>query len=166
MIVLTPNSLFENIFGVPGKCLEEPSRVVLVFLLILVFLWRIFITYFVNLIPDECSYWAWSRRLDWSYFDNSGMVAYLIRLSTWMFQSNSPLAVRFPFLIFSALTTYLIFSISLTLFGKLDRALLAALAFNLTPVALLGGSAAIHDNALIFFWCAASLGAGKAHQKR
>jgi 4-amino-4-deoxy-L-arabinose transferase-like glycosyltransferase len=148
-------NLSENICGDPDKSLSEPTKATLVSILILVFLWRIFLTYFVNLIPDECSYWAWSRRLDWSYFDNSGMVAYLIRLSTWTFQSNTPFAVRFPFLVLSALTTYLIFSISLTLFKKVEQALLAALAFNLTPVALLGGSAAIHDNALIFFWCAA-----------
>jgi 4-amino-4-deoxy-L-arabinose transferase-like glycosyltransferase len=117
-----------------------------------VFAWRSFFNEHVNLIPDECSYWAWSRRLDWSYFDNSGMVAYLIRLSTELFGNHTPFSVRFPFLVLSAITTYLVYSTSLLLFGNRFRALLATVLFNLTPIALLGGSVAMHDNALVFFW--------------
>lgn len=120
----------------------------------IVFVWRAFFTAYVNLIPDECSYWAWSRRLDWSYFDNSGMVAYLIRVSTELFGRNTPFAVRFPFLLLSALTTYVLYSVSRLLFRDRKTAVLSALAFNLTPLSLLGGSAAVHDNALMFFWAA------------
>lgn len=139
--------------------LEEPSlsqsRLQVVWLLLgltAVFLWRIVFTIHVNLIPDECSYWTWSRRLDWSYFDNSGMVAYLIRLSTALFGENTPFSVRFPFLVISGITTFLVYRVSHLLFKNRRNALIAALMFNLTPVALLGGSAAIHDNALILFW--------------
>ncbi|MGB6068292.1 MAG: glycosyltransferase family 39 protein [Desulfomonilaceae bacterium] len=117
-----------------------------------VFVWRVFFTGSVNLIPDECSYWTWSRRLDWSYFDNSGMTAYLIRLSTALFGDQTPFSVRFPFLVLSGLTTYLTYRVSQLLFQSRSRAILAATLFNLTPIALLGGSAAIHDNALLFFW--------------
>lgn len=132
-----------------------PSRALTVWLLAglaTIFLWRVLFSHHVNLIPDECSYWAWSRRLDWSYFDNSGMVAYLIRLSTAVLGEQSPFAARLPFLVLSVLTTYLVYRVSVLLFGRRARALLAATLFNLTPAALLGGSAAIHDNALIFFW--------------
>ena len=117
-----------------------------------IFLWRVLCSHHVNLIPDECSYWTWSRRLDWSYFDNSGMVAYLIRLSTAVLGEQTPFSARFPFLVLSALTTYLVYRVSVLLFEKRARALLAATLFNLTPAALLGGAAAIHDNVLIFFW--------------
>jgi 4-amino-4-deoxy-L-arabinose transferase-like glycosyltransferase len=117
-----------------------------------VFIWRRFFIGYVNLIPDECSYWAWSRRLDWSYFDNSGMAAYLIRLSTTIWGESSPFSVRFPFLILSGLTTWLVYLVSKDLFGSKSRALIAATAFNLTPAALLGGALAMHDNALTFFW--------------
>jgi len=119
-----------------------------------IFVWRIFFTGWVNLIPDECSYWTWSRRLDWSYFDNSGMVAYLIRLSTSVFGDSTPFSVRFPFLILSAAGTYLLYRASAILFENRIRAIVAALALNVMPVALLGGSAAIHDNALMFCWIA------------
>jgi len=117
-----------------------------------VFAWRVLFTSWLNLIPDECSYWTWSRSLDWSYFDNSGMVAYLIRLSTAFFGEQTPFSVRFPFLVLSGFTTYLIYRTSCILFQNRSRAVLAATVFNLTPIALLGGSAAIHDNALLFFW--------------
>jgi 4-amino-4-deoxy-L-arabinose transferase-like glycosyltransferase len=92
------------------------------------------------------------RSLDWSYFDNSGMVAYLIRISTAFFGEQTPFSVRFPFLVLSGFTTYLIYRTSCILFHNRSRAVIAATIFNLTPIALLGGSAAIHDNALLFFW--------------
>jgi hypothetical protein len=120
-----------------------------------VFVWRYYMSGTANLIPDECSYWSWSRRLDWSYFDNSGMVAYLIRLSTWGFGESTPFSVRFPFIVASGLTTYLIYRVSFLLFGNRVSALISAALFNLTPLALLGGSAAVHDNALVFFWMVA-----------
>lgn len=126
-----------------------------------IFAWRIFITAAVNLIPDECSYWTWSRYLDWSYFDNSGMVAYLIRLSTFLFGESTPWSVRFPFLVLSAGGTYLVYRVSCLLFQNRTRALGAAVVLNIWPVSLIGGSAAMHDNALLFFWTAALWGAVK-----
>lgn len=128
--------------------------------LIGVFVWRVVFASWFNLIPDECSYWTWSRQLDWSYFDNSGMVAYLIRLSTEILGKSTPYTVRLPFLILSALTTYLVYTVSRLLFGSRSRALFCATILNLAPAFLLGGTAAIHDNALIFYWmlalCAAA----------
>lgn len=118
----------------------------------LVFLWRFLFSLHMNLLPDECSYWTWSRFLDWSYFDNSGMTAYLIRISTEIFGKSTPFSVRFPFLILSGLTTYFLYRTSQLLFRDSYRALLVATLFNLAPIALLGGSLAMHDNALMFFW--------------
>lgn len=130
------------------------STMAMVLCLVAIFVWRTFFAAWVNLLPDECSYWAWSRRLDWSYFDNSGMVAYLIRLSTELFGKSVPFSVRFPFLILSGLSAFLLYSTSVNLCGHRGRALLAVVALNVTPLALLGGTAAIHDNALVFFWTA------------
>lgn len=140
----------------PGGAQTTPAHVALWIVLGLaaILAWRFVFTWAFNLIPDECSYWAWSRRLDWSYFDNSGGVAYLIRLSTWLFGEYSPFSVRFPFLVLSLWSSYLVYRISFSLFGDRLRALLCALVVNIAPVAFLGGSAAIHDNALLFFWLA------------
>jgi len=120
--------------------------------LALLFLWRVIFSWSVNLIPDECSYWAWSRHLDWSYFDNSGMVAYLIRLSTEILGDQTPFSVRLAFLLLSGFTTYLIYRVSCLMFANRTRALFLVVLFSLAPVVLLGASAAIHDNALVFFW--------------
>jgi hypothetical protein len=57
-----------------------------------------------------------------------------------------------PFLILSGATTFLMYRVSVLLFEDRGRALLAAFLFNVFPMVLVGGSAATHDNALIFFW--------------
>jgi hypothetical protein len=31
---------------------------------------------------DEAEYWAWSRRLDWSYYSRGPLIAWVIRLAT------------------------------------------------------------------------------------
>jgi len=137
----------------PGVFGDSPLVVPLLLgILGLVFFFRIFFASWVNLLPDECSYWTWSRRLDWSYFDNSGMTAYLIRLSTEIFGKSTPFTVRLPFLILSSLTTYLVYRVGVLLFSSRRRALVAATVYNLTPAGFLGGAAAMHDNALMFFW--------------
>lgn len=139
----------------PRSDVSAQCRIPVIWLLgalLVVFAARIILAWAVNLIPDECSYWAWSRRLDWSYFDNSGMAAWLIRLSTTLFGESSPFSVRFPFLVLSILGTLLVYSVSTLLFHDRRRALLAVVLLNITPLALLGGAAAVHDNALLFFW--------------
>lgn len=120
--------------------------------IVAVFIWRVALSFSTNLIPDECSYWTWSRHLDWSYFDNSGMVAYLIRLSTEIFGESTAFSVRFPFLITSLITTILVYSTAKILSRSGLTAILSALLFNLAPISLLGGAAAVHDNALMMFW--------------
>jgi len=92
------------------------------------------------------------------------MVAYLIRLSTELFGVSTPFTVRFPFLVLSFATTYLIYRVSALLFVDRQQALIAAVAFNLTPVGILGAAAAVHDNALIFFWICALWSAARFHR--
>ncbi len=47
-----------------------------------------------NLHPDEAYFWVWSRHLSPGYFDNSPMVAYVIRLFTTFGQTE--FWIRFP----------------------------------------------------------------------
>ncbi len=136
----------------PVRQIDDQRMWIPILCLAAIFIWRIIITVSVNLIPDECSYWTWSRRMDWSYFDNSGMVAYLIRLSTEFFGRSTPFTVRFPFLLISIIFTFLIYSTGTRLSGSRRIGLLSALFFNLTPISLLGGSSAVHDNPLLLFW--------------
>ncbi len=152
--------MFEKYIAAP----ENRRFFVCLSVILLVFCWRTYISNVLNLIPDECSYWAWSRRLDWSYFDNSGMTAYLIRLSTWLVGKHTPFIVRLPFLLLSFFTTYLIYDIGRILFKDNLQAIVTAMVFNITPIALLGASLAMHDNALVFFWTAALWGCARLIQ--
>ncbi|MGC8659387.1 MAG: ArnT family glycosyltransferase, partial [Desulfomonilaceae bacterium] len=136
-----------------GSADKEKWAILLAFACI--FLWHANLTVNLNLIPDECSYWTWSRHLDWSYFDNSGMTAYLIRLSTEIFGRSTPFTVRFPFFVAGVITTILIYSSAALLSGSTRIGAYSALFFNLVPLSLLGAGAAVHDNALIMFWALA-----------
>ena len=120
-----------------------------------VFVWHVMFLSQLNLIPDECSYWAWSRHLDWSYFDNSGMTAYLIRLSTEIFGRSTPFTVRFPFLVAAFITTITVYFSASLVSGSRWAGAYSALFFNLAPLSLFGAGTAVHDNALIMFWALA-----------
>lgn len=152
MIVTSVDESVEKYSAKTLSQIDESRLWLPIFVLAAIFVWRVVITVSVNLIPDECSYWSWSRRLDWSYFDNSGMAAYLIRLSTEFFGHSTPFTVRFPFLVMSMIFTLLIYSTGSMISGSWRVGLLSAVFFNLTPISLLGGSLAVHDNALMMFW--------------
>ena len=63
-----------------------------------------------DLCGDEAEYWAWSRKLDWSYFARGPVIAWLIRLGTEVLGGLSlkltgslMFAVRFPCVILGGL---------------------------------------------------------------
>ena len=59
---------------------------------------------FTELIYDEAYYWYYSQNLDWGYFDHPPMVAFLIKISSFLFEGE--LGVRFMSCILS-IGTYL-----------------------------------------------------------
>ena len=63
---------------------------------------RIWVSGRVDLGDDEAYYWAWSQRLDWSYFDHPPAVAWLIAASTAVL-GDTPRAVRLPFALLAGL---------------------------------------------------------------
>ncbi len=58
-------------------------------------IFRIILSGHFLLVPDETNYWQWSRYLALGYQDHPPMIAWTIRLSTWLFGQNE-LAVRLP----------------------------------------------------------------------
>ncbi|MGD8987608.1 MAG: glycosyltransferase family 39 protein, partial [Syntrophobacterales bacterium] len=54
------------------------------FFLLFLYLIRLFLIGFLQLIPDEAHYWYWSKNLELSYFDHPPMVAYLMAFFTWI----------------------------------------------------------------------------------
>ena len=109
----------------------------------------------LDLSPDEATYWAWSRRLDLSYYEKGPVIAWLIAASTWT-MGDSVFAVRFLAPVFLALISLIIYKFSLQLFDKDDdaekKALLAALMPQATPLFSSSGLIMTIDPPFIFFW--------------
>ena len=66
-----------------------------------------------DLCGDEAEYWAWSRKLGWSYFSRGPAVAWMIRLGTEVLGGLSlkltgslMFAVRFPCVVLGGLTAW------------------------------------------------------------
>jgi len=128
------------------------------FLIFLVFLFltKLLILYFLKLPLsfDEAYYWDWSRHLAFGYYSKPPMVAWLIRLSTWIF-GNSEFAVRLPALLCMVLAS----GFSYLLFKELtDRktAFFSAVFISLLPIITIYSFVMTIDPPLIFFWILAT----------
>ncbi len=75
------------------------------FLLAFIFILNLVQSYFTELIYDEAYYWYYAQNMAWGYFDHPPMVAFLIKISSFLFDGE--LGVRFMSSVLSA-GTYLI----------------------------------------------------------
>ncbi|MEM6863698.1 MAG: glycosyltransferase family 39 protein [Bacteroidota bacterium] len=71
--------------------LRFPPRFLL--LLSLLFVLNLVQSYFTELIYDEAYYWYYAQNLSWGYFDHPPMVAFLIKIGSYLFPAE--LGVRF-----------------------------------------------------------------------
>jgi hypothetical protein len=108
---------------------------------------------------DEAEYWAWSRRLDWSYYTRGPLTAWLIRLSTALFGgisaklTGSPmLACRLPAVLLGGATAWGIFRLGELTLGSRRAAMLAVLILPTIPVLLVGGVIMTSDTPLACCW--------------
>ncbi len=74
-------------------------------------LFRLIYVNFFPLAPDEANYWQWSRYLDWSYHDQSPLIAWAIWPCTY-FLGNTEWAVRLPSVIAMAVTALYLVSMA------------------------------------------------------
>lgn len=112
------------------------------------------------LASDETYYWEWSRALDWGYYDQAPMIAWLIRASTAVFGSTE-FGVRAGVVACASLTLWLVFVLGRELFNS--RAGLAAMLLaGITPMGLAGGFVATYDVPLVLFWTASMLSFARA----
>jgi len=107
-----------------------------------------------DLSPDEAHYWEWSRRLGLSYYSKGPAVAYVIAFFTAVF-GNTAFAVRLGAVVFSALSTYMVYLLGAELFGSERAGFWAALMAGVTPVFAAGAVLMTTDVLLVFFWAAA-----------
>jgi 4-amino-4-deoxy-L-arabinose transferase-like glycosyltransferase len=113
---------------------------------------RLLVAALAPLAPDEAYYWVWSRVLQPGYLDGSPMVAFWIRLGTWLV-GPSPLGVRLVGPLAAALGSYLLFRAAADLFPKHPRVgLVAALFINASLLFGAGSVLMTPDTPLLFFW--------------
>jgi len=108
----------------------------------------------VGLGVGEAYYFAAARHLSSSYFDQPPAAALMAGLSMRLFASASDLALRVPFIILFAGTTWLMFLVGRRLFGPW-QGFWAAVVLNLAPVfSLSAGIFYQPEGPLMFFWLA------------
>ncbi len=96
-----------------------------------------------ELAHDEAYYWLYSQKLDWGYFDHPPMVAWLIKLTSWL---GGEIGVRLSFIIGLVGSGLLLQS----LIPKENKWLLW-LGINLFPLIGFSGAFALPDGALVIF---------------
>ena len=115
----------------------------------------IFRIYFImtgpfDLSPDEAHYWEWSRRLDWSYYSKGPVIALLISIGTFFF-GNTVFGIRIFAVIFSALSSILLFRLGRELYDE-RIGLASALLIQFVPLFSVFGILLTIDSPFIFFW--------------
>jgi undecaprenyl-diphosphatase len=104
-----------------------------------------------NLAPDEAYYWDWSRNLSFSYYSHPPMVAYIIRIFTFLGQ-DSAFWVRLPAVLFTVGVSILIYLLTRDIFKSERTACLSVLLLNIIPGFTVGAFIITPDAPLIFFW--------------
>ena len=108
---------------------------------------------------DEAEYWAWSRRLDWSYYSRGPLIAWLIRLSTALLAGMSVkltgslmLAARLPAVLLGGLTAWGVFRLGSLTTGAHRPAMMAVLLLPAIPILAIGGVVITSDTPLVCCW--------------
>ncbi|MEP6754360.1 MAG: glycosyltransferase family 39 protein, partial [Chthonomonadales bacterium] len=109
--------------------------------------------YIFPLAPDECYYWQWSRHLDWGYYDQGPMVAWVIRAGCMIF-GDTPFGVRSGIILTCFLLQLFTYLIAKDLFGP-RTAFLALVISSITPFALIGSFIATYDPLVVMFYAGA-----------
>lgn len=93
---------------------------------------------------SESYYWAWSRRLDLSYYDHPPLVAWLIRLFNEI-GGESAFMTRLPSVLLFMLMCWLLYRLSMDLFNDRRVGFYSILTFNLVPMFGIGAMQMVPD---------------------
>jgi hypothetical protein len=112
-----------------------------------------------DLCGDEAEYWAWSRRLDWSYYAKGPLIALIIRLATTL-AGNASLAltgslaaaVRLPAVLLGGLTAWGVFRLASETCRSPRAGLVAVLLLPAVPLFRAGSLLMTIDTPLVCCW--------------
>lgn len=114
---------------------------------------RLVIASTLELAPDEAYYWLWSRELHLSYPDHPPLVAYMIRLGTWLC-GDTELGVRLCFALSTAPSMILTYGLGRTAQLEPRWAVAGAVLGTLLPTVSAASLIATPDTAAGLSWLA------------
>ncbi len=106
-----------------------------------------------ELVQDEAYYWQWSRHLDWGYYDNTPLMAPLVRLFTTLLGTNE-LGVRAGATVFALIASVFIYLLAKRLYGP-KVALLSVVLASVIPLFAAGAVLMTQDPVQLALWAAA-----------
>lgn len=106
-----------------------------------------------ELLQDEAYYWQWSRHLDWGYYDNTPLMAPVIRLFTALL-GPTELGVRAGATVCAVVISVFVYLLAKRLFGP-AVAVVSVLLANIIPMFSAGFVIMTQDPVQIAFWAAA-----------
>ncbi len=130
----------------PGRC-----RLWLGIFLVALSAFRLWYIQVLPLSEDEAYYWVWSRHLAWGYFDQGPLVAWLIRLGTWL-GGDSAWGVRWPAVLLSLGISLLLYDLCRRLWRNEALGLWLVMAANSSLLLAAGAVIHTYDTAQAFFW--------------
>jgi 4-amino-4-deoxy-L-arabinose transferase-like glycosyltransferase len=113
-----------------------PNALVAFFLLLLT-VFRFWYAGTHQLVQDEAYYWQWARHLDWGYYDNTPLVALVIRFFITLLGSTQ-IGVRAGAIVSSLIAAIFIYLLAKRLLG-FPVALMATLTAGFIPLFAAGG---------------------------
>ncbi|KAF1079235.1 MAG: hypothetical protein GQF41_4431 [Candidatus Rifleibacterium amylolyticum] len=115
------------------------------------FLFRLFISQYLDLTPDETYYWELARQIDWSYYDHPPMVAWLISLLR-LIPGDTQLHIRILTIAGTAFAGWVLFAIGRDCLNNVRAGFWAAFMLNFTPAGMALGFITTPDTPLAIFW--------------
>ena len=121
-------------------------------LLLVLTLFRLWYDTTHELLQDEAYYWQWSRHLDWGYYDNTPLMAPVIRLFTGLLGSTE-LGVRAGSTLCSLVISVFVYLLAKRLLGT-TVALVSLVLANVIPLFAAGSVIMTQDPVQLAFWAA------------
>ena len=122
-------------------------------LIILIFaMSKIIISIGQQLSFDEAYYWTWSKHLDYWYYDQGPMIAWILRLFT--LGSSSVITVKLVAIFCSSVFLYFGHRLMTKIADERAGNYWLAIALS-TPLYLAGGAISTYDAPMLMFWSAA-----------
>lgn len=127
------------------------TRLLVVTLLLGLTALRLWLAQSIPLASDETNSWQWSRHLALGYYDQGPMVAWAIRLGTWL-AGHTETGVRLMTILFTLGSSVIIYRFCQRIFQDETLGLMLVLAANSTVLFTANGFIHTYDSEQVFFW--------------